>query len=520
MNWRLPQPHVLRSSVRVPHWSVLLLLATVAALVFLTASIAAEPGRSGAMSPAIATTFALNGAVGIVFLCKSISERPFSMSQMHWMFYVTMFVVAPFSQCWFGYSPWGYALSQNDYLVTNAALALWAALFAFFSAGGRSRHGASAQREFYASMPAVSEQAAMRAVIVAAVATVTVVLLVGTANLFSRGDFSTGLDKTASLLFDKAVRPLPVFAFVLVLARAKQQGKPTPLLLAAAVLMLVACFPAAMARYNMACIYGAVLLLACAPLFEKKGLFLLLFLLVFLVVFPAANAYRVESFTFSMFGEALLDALSNLPHGFCAVDYDAYSMVARTLRYTGDAGATNGYQLLGALLFFVPRSIWPSKPEGSGNLVCAAQGQTTLNISSPFPAEGIANFGIIGLIAFAVVAALVCRELDRWSAESSTPLKLFYPFACMLLFFVMRGDLLSSIAYSVGYVASFSLLMVVCLGPKVCFAPTRMRGGYSQWLAFPALSLHRAWERLICAVDFSSPRFSRLVALSSGAWSL
>ena len=304
-----------------------------------------------------------------------------------------------------------------------------------------------------------------------------VIALVGTGNLFTRDAFSTDLDKTMGLLFDKALRPLPVFAFVLIFARAKQCGKSGPALLASLALMLVSCFPAAMARYNMACIYGALLLLVCAPLFEKKGLFPVLFLIAFLVIFPAANSYRWEDFTFSMFGEAIVDAIGNLPRGFCAVDYDAYSMVARTLQYVGSVGATGGYQLLGSLLFFVPRALWPTKPEGSGNLVCAAQGQTQLNISSPLPAEGIVNFGIAGLLIFAVVAALVCRRLDRWFVESESPLRLFYPFACLLLFFMMRGDLLSSFAFTVGYLVSFCALCAVCIGPSAIFGVSRKKTG-------------------------------------------
>lgn len=186
--------------------------------------------------------------------------------------------------------------------------------------------------------------------------------------------------------------------------------------------------------------------------------------LAFLIVFPASNSYRVQTFTFSIFGDALLEAAGNLSRGFCAVDYDAYSMIARTIKYVDSHGATNGYQLLGVLFFYVPRTLWSAKPGGSGNLVCMAQGQAQLNISCPLPAEGFLNFGILGFILFAVVAALVCRGLDRWFVKSTTPLRLFYPFACLLMFFIMRGDLLSSFAFTVGYFVSFSTLCIACLG--------------------------------------------------------
>lgn len=465
-----------RGAGRFSHLTILLVLTAMMILLLLLGSIVAggEAGKGG--SVAVTATFALNGALGIVFLCKSIVDRPFSLVQMHWVFYVTMFVIAPYSQYFYGYSVWGYSLLPDDYLATNVALMAWGALFAGFSEGGASKASYN-QKAFFASLPKISDRATAVAVVCAAVATLVVVALVGPDNLFTRDAFSTDLDKTMGLLFDKALRPLPVFAFVLLLARAKQRGKGGPALLASLVLMLVSCFPAAMARYNMACIYGAVLLLAYSPLFEKKGLFPVLFLVAFLVVFPAANAYRWEDFTLSMFGEAIVDAIGNLPRGFCAVDYDAYSMVARALQYVGSVGVTGGYQLLGSLLFFVPRALWPAKPEGSGNLVCAAQGQTQLNISSPLPAEGIVNFGIAGLLIFAVVAALVCRRLDRWFVESESPLRLFYPFACLLLFFMMRGDLLSSFAFTVGYFVSFSILCAVCLGPSVFFGVSSKRAG-------------------------------------------
>lgn len=467
-----------RNAVRISHASILLLIAVLAILLFLTASIVEYAGTLTGESIAVAATFVLNGVLGVVFLCKSIANRPFSLVQMHWVFYVTMFVIAPYSQYLYGYSAWGHPLESNDYLVTNLLLTAWAALFALFS-GGRTKRAAFEQRSFYESLPRIGSSAGYKALLCSFIATTLVVALVGFNDLFSRDTFSTNLDKTAGLVFDKALRPIPVFSFVLLLARAKQRGKAGPLLFAAMALMLVSCFPAAMARYNTACIYGGILLLGIAPLFERRGLFPVLFLVSFLVVFPAANSYRWETFTLSMFNEAIIDSLCNLPRGFCAVDYDAYSMVARTLQYVGEYGATMGGQLLGALLFFVPRAFWPSKPDGSGNLVVAAQGQTQLNISSPLPAEGIVNFGIVGLVIFAVGTAFICRVLDRWFVESNSVLRMFYPFACLLLFFMMRGDLLSSFAFSIGYLVSFGALCLVCLGPRLTFgfSETARSGG-------------------------------------------
>ena len=455
---------------RLSHAGMLMLLTVLMMLLFLTASIINE-ADSGCFSAGVLLSFLLNGCIGVTFLAKSIVDSPFSLVQMHWLFYVSMFVVAPLSQYLCNYSVWGYGLSSEAYLCTNVLLAAWGALFALASLWRASDDRVSpGARGFFDTLPGVGRRASAVAFAVALASTVVVVSLVGVEGLFTRDAFDLGLDKTASLLVDKAVRPLPVFALALMIVRSWQERRVPPLLVMTLCLALVADFPAAMARYNMACLYGGLVLLAIGPLFERRGLFPVFFLVAFLVVFPAANAYRWEDFGVAMFAEAMGEAVANLPRGFCAVDYDAYSMVARTLEYVASYGIEWGYQLLGALLFFVPRSLWPAKPEGSGNLVCAAQGQVQLNISSPLPAEGLLNFGIAGLLAFALFAGLLCAGGGSWFSRSRSVLRVFYPFACFLLFFVMRGDLLSSLAFTVGYAASFFMLCLACFGPGVVFS--------------------------------------------------
>ncbi len=123
---------------RFSHLAVLLVLAAMTILLFLLGSIVAGSCADASRSSAVVATFALNGVLGMVFLCKSMVDRPFSLVQMHWVFYVTMLVIAPYSQYLYGYSAWGYSLSPDDYLATNVALTVWGALFAGFSEGSSS----------------------------------------------------------------------------------------------------------------------------------------------------------------------------------------------------------------------------------------------------------------------------------------------------------------------------------------------------------------------------------------------
>ena len=463
------------ASSRLSHGSILaalLFLAIVAALLF---SFFDGNTNLDSAAAAVLFSFLLNGLISLICLIKSIANSPFSLVQIHWLFYLTMFVLAPLSQYLYGYSAWGYSLSADNYLYTNILLLAWALIFATVCSvrlGERENSSSSSRtapqngRDFFSSLPGVTHASSSIALFLAICATLAVVMLVGVDNLFSRSDFSTGLDKATGLLFDKVVRPIPVYAFALILVRCKQQKKLTIPLIASFFLMLISNFPTAMARYTMACMYGGIALLAFDRAFAKKGVFAILFLLAFLIVLPAGNVYRYDSIGVEEFIQAISDAACNLPKGFCAVDYDAYSMIARTFDYVAAYGTESGYQFLGALLFFVPRALWISKPDGSGNLICAAQGQQQLNISCPLPAEGLLNFGVLGALVFAAAAAYLCKKGDRWFCLSSSFFRVFYPFIIFLLFFLMRGDLLSSFAYFVGYSISFVVFSITCIGPS------------------------------------------------------
>ena len=468
--------HNEKQSNRLSHTVWLSLIVLVAVLFALTITIVNGSITLSDKSVLTLVLFALNGVIGLIFLSKSILDAPVSLVQIHWMFYVTMFVIAPVSQYLYNYSPWGYAISSDIYAQTNILIMLWGLLFGLLTSLKKNAplHEVLSEPSFFHKFPRIGTSSEWIIFLIALAATLITVYLVGFSNLFLRADFTTNLDKTSGLIFDKFIRPMPVFAFALLFIRYKQTRSLSPLLILTFVMVLLADFPTAMARYNMACIYGGLALLVFSPLREKRGLFPVIFLLAFLVVLPAGNSYRFESISFFDFIESILAAFSNLSQGFCAVDYDAYSMVARTWLYVRDIGISYGYQLLGVLLFFVPRSFWPSKPEGSGNLVAEAQGQAQLNISSPLPAEGLINFGIVGLVIFAVLLAILCRRADSWYQRSNSPFTVFCFFAYFLLFFVCRGDLLSSFAFAAGYFVVYTVLAAIAFGPNLFKKSTRV----------------------------------------------
>ena len=73
------------------------------------------------------------------------------------------------------------------------------------------------------------------------------------------------------------------------------------------------------------------------------------------------------------------------------------------------------------------------------------------NISMPFFAEGYINFGYIGILAFVFFLAWFCAYFDSMYWESrhrSSRITPYYLLLISSLLFVLRGDLMSSTAYT------------------------------------------------------------------------
>ena len=225
--------------------------------------------------------------------------------------------------------------------------------------------------------------------------------------------------------------------------------------------LLLTSFPTGIARYAMASIYGA-LFLTLFPQLKKNNFFIVAFMIGFVIILPFLNSFRRTAFEDVNILLNLLKAVKNIPVAWLAADYDAFTTMCMALEYVWAHGVTFFRQLLGVVLFFIPRAFWPSKPVGSGHTVAIASGMMFSNISMPLPGEGYINFGIIGVILFAFVTGYLTKSLDRafWlagAADESRNIDLVYPVIMLMFFFICRGDLLSSWAYAVANIVVWVL---------------------------------------------------------------
>lgn len=129
-------------------------------------------------------------------------------------------------------------------------------------------------------------------------------------------------------------------------------------------------------------------------------------------------------------------------------DYDQFSMLANTLGFTRDEGLTWGNQFLGALLFWVPRVIWPTKPLDSGVEVGQWMSSVNVNLSSPLWAEAWINFGIAGVVITFALLGLLGRKLDAGfesgALSAGSVGYLGVSIFAGYMFILLRGSLLQS----------------------------------------------------------------------------
>ncbi|MGR6104799.1 MAG: O-antigen polymerase [Candidatus Nitrosoglobus sp.] len=197
------------------------------------------------------------------------------------------------------------------------------------------------------------------------------------------------------------------------------------------------------------------------------GLIVVLGLIVGLIlVFPLADIFRITLDV--RLGERIIET-SSVDELTENGDFDAFQMVANTMIVTDKIGYQFGQQIGGALAFWVPRFIWPSKPMPTGELVAEQVGYSYGNLSAPLWAEFYVDGGwLLMVVGFAIYGALV-RTLDSWNRmyQSSSDsrarvVSVLVPIYAGYQFFLLRGSLMPAIAYLTPMVL-FALLCSVRL---------------------------------------------------------
>lgn len=399
----------------------------------------------------ILTNF-LIGLISFVMILKETKKATYSLQVIHWIFQYSFFFIAPAVQYLENTFPWGFLTYNDTGLLVKANFIIliwqffWILQTIIFNKVPEIKNNKTVYFVSYTKINIVF--------VLSILVTLYFIYAYGLTGLFTRGSSmeNTIGNSSIMLIVSVSLKSIPVVLLTLISIKMKtHKGIILKIIFTASVcLLLLSNFPTSTARYWAAAVYMGLFISYFT--IKSKNTLAILLILGLNVIFPIFGAARRTESFFEFLAGINITFGSNLLSG----DYDAYSSIGHTLFYIENYGSTLGKQLLTVLLFFIPRSIWPDKSVGSGYLVADSIGLPFNNVSSTLPAEGLINFGIIGVVVFAFFVSRLCSFIDRQYWLKNNPrVRIIYPFWIGFFFFIMRGDMLSSVAYLLGFTIFF-----------------------------------------------------------------
>ncbi|MEM9364719.1 MAG: hypothetical protein AAGD07_01910 [Planctomycetota bacterium] len=184
--------------------------------------------------------------------------------------------------------------------------------------------------------------------------------------------------------------------------------------------------------------------------------------LAILFLFPFLDVFRHSSG--ASIGERIRHGRGAIGEVLDKGDLDTYLQYAAIASVADKDGTDKGRQIMGSLLFFVPRAIWNDKPEISGAIIAENFGYTHKNISCPLLGEFYYAFGAVGATLGYLIFGILIATFDNTLVARSprhesviVPLLIGAPF----LIFLYRGALLNAIAYCTVPLAFYSLMLIL-----------------------------------------------------------
>jgi oligosaccharide repeat unit polymerase len=257
-----------------------------------------------------------------------------------------------------------------------------------------------------------------------------------------------------NLIFYWFITPILSICLILQLQAYKRINFQTVLLF---LFLILAASPLSMSRFGTAVMYMPIIFFSRA-LFIFPVYNLILFFSLF-IIFPLLNLLRKPDFFLILAKDFYAYWISLFSSG----DFDAYQSLMLVVKHDL---VTYGYQFLGPLLFFIPRSLWPEKPVGSGDYLSTTIGLTFDNISASLITEGYINFGVLGVCLYGIILGALVSKFDYkfWNCSSrkaSILTRVRYIYSIPAFFFMMRGDLMSSISSFVGILLALEIIYFI-----------------------------------------------------------
>lgn len=261
----------------------------------------------------------------------------------------------------------------------------------------------------------------------------------------------------ATLVMQRFLLFLPTATLLILLHETVRSGRKVLfsrvcVLLLLLLLVMITENPYTEKRNAIGPVYIALLLVLFQNWFAAQGRRLLLLVSGMVVVFPTIAIFTHNHS--QTWGELSLSQFSDeIAAHYFSINYDSWANIYTAVEIVKVHGMQWGHQLMGSLLFFVPSSIWGTKPLATGiflaDYLIANYSMWFTNLSAPLVAEGYLDFGPGGVVAYAAAMAwfvvFVNRLAQRRAGWLAFPLAIY---SSVFLMIVLRGSLMIALGFA------------------------------------------------------------------------
>lgn len=226
----------------------------------------------------------------------------------------------------------------------------------------------------------------------------------------------TGVNRYTGIFIDATFRCLVLISIVLILSGKIKQSNIRKLLLLINILLALLFYYNLFITYRWILMYSIVFtfnILLSNHISKYIAISLLLFALLVIAPFASSN-FRVSGVGNLFSSNSKIDIIRNLSTG----DFDSYRNMLYSIENLEGLRdfAKVPKQLIGEILFFIPKVLWPNKPTGSGALLASYLHWNHQNVSFSILAALYLNFGIIGVLIIGFLLGRLSKLLNFYTS--------------------------------------------------------------------------------------------------------
>ena len=397
-------------------------------------------------------TFIINTITSLI-LMNFFDKKSISLNKMFMIFILFFMIIAPSYQFGYKLSFWNQKnYSSTSYIYANFLIFIFLLIYGIASYNYFKKSKYITNKSYEINIGYTTK------IILIFVSFICVLIMIykfGFINLIN-GNLNYS-NQILGEIVNHLVRFIPTFVAYIFIHNSVNKRKIDLITILSILLVIIMVFPFGGGARNYV---AATYLFLFYPIFKKvkyNNFLLLLMTLGLLVFFSTIDAFRRTNFSFNNL---------HLKIGvFDTADYDAYQMFLNSIEYVSENGIFFGMQIVGSLLFFIPRNLWVKKPLSSGILLAnyfktrGTNYELYNNLSCPILGEFYLDFGCVGIALGAIIIGLLFGLIE--SKSKSFLGDCIKAALLSFLIYVSRGSLMSTVSKLVACI--FAILLIYFL---------------------------------------------------------